>query len=124
MGISDEEYAVQLEKLRADAAARLSSVTITTNVATTTGALHYPNNVSNREMRMRAEDLDHEAAKVPLEILKDMWVIRWQDKWVTEDEIRNADTFWRIAFVRLENVNRIEKHTLGDSYDKVYRIIE
>lgn len=122
MGISDEDYAKQLEKLRIEAAANLSSVTLSTS-STTTGALHYPNNVPNRELRMRAEDLNHEAAKVSLEILKDMWVIRWQDRWVNKNEIAEDD-FWRIAFARLENVNKLERHILADTMQYVYRIIE
>ena len=117
MGISDEDYAKQLEALRRQAKDRIMGA------PTTTGALHYPNNVPNRELRMRAEDLDHEAAKVSLEILKDMWVIRWQDRWVNKNEIAEDD-FWRIAFARLENVNKLERHILADTMQYVYRIIE
>lgn len=125
MGISDEDYAKQLEMLRAEAKQQMmGSVAVGSIVSTTTtGALHYPNNVPNRELRMRAEDLDHEAAKVSLEILKDMWVIRWQDRWVNKNEIAEDD-FWRIAFARLENVNKLERHILADTMQYVYRIIE
>lgn len=133
MGISDEDYALQLEKLRIEAAKlQVEKLQIETGgtvswnagaATTTTGALHYPNNVPNRELRMRAEDLDHEAAKVSLEILKDMWVIRWQDRWVNKNEIAEDD-FWRIAFARLENVNKLERHILADTMQYVYRIIE
>jgi hypothetical protein len=99
MGITDDDYAKQIAKLRVD-------------------------QVMSMSLKMTKDDLDREACKVSISTLVDMWVLRWQDKWVTDDEICNADDFWRIAFVRLENVNKIEKHTLGDSYNKVYRIIE
>lgn len=119
MGISDEKYAKELEKLRAEAATVYQQQQIVQATHINKGA-----SFKNKELTMKNEDLDREACKVSISTLVDMWVLRWQDKWVTEDEIRDADDFWRIAFVRLENVNRIEKHTLGDSYNKVYRIIE
>lgn len=118
MGISDDEYAKELEKLRVEAAnthlKAIQGIGITAGASAKVTPL----------LKMTNDDLDREACKVSISTLVDMWVLRWQDKWVTEDEIRDADDFWRIAFVRLENVNRIEKHTLGDSYNKVYRIIE
>ena len=115
MGITDEQYAKELEKLRKEAKQHILQAT-----HINTGASAKP----TKPIKMTNDDLDREACKVSISTLVDMWVLRWQDKWVTDDEIRNADDFWRIAFVRLENVNKIEKHTLGDSYDKVYRIIE
>jgi hypothetical protein len=120
MGITDEDYAKQLDKLRMEVLQiRQQNATVqATNIST--GASAKP----TKPIKMTNDDLDREACKVSISTLVDMWVLRWQDKWVTDDEIRNADDFWRIAFVRLENVNKIEKHTLGDSYDKVYRIIE
>ena len=118
MGISDDEYAKELEKLRVEAAnthlKAIQGIGITAGASAKVTPL----------LKMTNDDLDREACKVSISTLVDMWVLRWQDKWVTEDEIRDADDFWRIAFVRLENVNKIEKHTLGDSYNKVYRIIE
>ena len=120
MGISDDEYAKELEKLRAEAAVVYTQQMTLQATGITTGASVKVTPL----LQMTNDDLDREACKVSISTLVDMWVLRWQDKWVTDDEIRNADDFWRIAFVRLENVNKIEKHTLGDSYDKVYRIIE
>lgn len=121
MGISDEDYAKELEKLRWGAAAHLNSVTLSTS-NTTTGALHYPANVAGH-IGMKAKDLDHEAAKVSLNVLADMWVIRWQDNWVTKEQLVEDD-FWRIAYARLDNVNRLERHMLADNMQYVYRIIE
>jgi hypothetical protein len=120
MGISDEDYARQLEKLKKESAVvhAQQQTFQATNINTGASAKASP------PLKMKNDDLDREACKVSISTLVDMWVLRWQDKWVTEDEIRNVEDFWRIAFVRLENVNKIEKHTLGDSYDKVYRIIE
>jgi hypothetical protein len=108
MGITDEQYAKEIEKLKAKMVLQATSASMPRD-----GTIKVTN-----------KDLDHEAFNVSISTLVDMWIIRWQDTWVTEDEIREADDFWRIAFVRLDNVKKIEKHTLGDSYDKVYRIIE
>lgn len=138
MGITDEAYAQAIlvervkkaqEKQKERIKETLDSTTyitspqagsITVN-ATTTGALHYPTHVGH--IGMKSEDLDHEAAKVSLDVLKNMWIMRWQDKWVNKDEI-TEDDFWRIAFVRLENVNKLERHILADNMQYVYRIIE
>lgn len=111
MGISDEAYAREIQK-------QLQQATITT----TTGALHYPSKIEGH-IGMKTKDLDHEAAKVSLNVLSDMWVIRWQDKWVTKEQLVEDD-FWRIAYVRLDNVNRLERHMLADNMQYVYRIVE
>ena len=120
MGISDEEYAKELEKLKKEAAVVYAQQMALQGTIISTGS----SAKAPPPLKMTNDDLDREACKASISTLVDMWVLRWQDRWVTEDEIRDADDFWRIAFVRLENVNRIEKHTLGDSYNKVYRIIE
>jgi hypothetical protein len=119
MGISDWDYAKELEKVKKEAAVVYAQQQTfqATNISTGASTKSFP-------LKMTNDDLDREACKVSISTLVDMWVLRWQDKWVTEEEIRDADDFWRIAFVRLENVNKIEKHILGDSYNKVYRIIE
>ena len=82
-----------------------------------------PLTVKHGHISMTSKDLDHEAAKVSLEVLSNMWVMRWQDKWVDKEEL-TEDDFWRIAFVRLENVNKLERHILADNMQYVYRIIE
>lgn len=132
MGITDEAYAKAIQKQREKIKGVLDS-TVTSppvssvTLSTTTGALHYPTNIApltkHGHIGMKSEDLDHEAAKVSLDVLKNMWIMRWQDKWVNKDEI-TEDDFWRIAFVRLENVNKLERHILADNMQYVYRIIE
>lgn len=133
MGITDEDYAQAIlvervkkaqekQKERIKEALKVTSPQAgSITVSTTTGALHYPTHVGH--IGMKSEDLDHEAAKVSLDVLKNMWLMRWQDKWVNKDEI-TEDDFWRIAFVRLENVNKLERHILADNMQYVYRIIE
>lgn len=133
MGITDEDYAQAIlvervkkaqekQKERIKEALKVTSPQAgSITVSTTTGALHYPTHVGH--IGMTAKDLDHEAAKVSLDVLKNMWLMRWQDKWVNKDEI-TEDDFWRIAFVRLENVNKLERHILADNMQYVYRIIE
>lgn len=140
MGITDEDYAQAIlvervkkaqekQKERIKEALKVTSPqagSITVSTTTTTGALHYPTNIATSmagHIGMTAKDLDHEAAKVSLDVLKNMWIMRWQDKWVNKDEI-TEDDFWRIAYVRLDNVNRLERHMLADNMQYVYRIIE
>jgi hypothetical protein len=120
MGITDEQYAKELDKLKKEAAVVRAQQQTFQATHINTGA----SMPKDGTIKVTNKDLDHEAFNVSISTLIDMWIIRWQDTWVTEDEIREADDFWRIAFVRLDNVKKIEKHTLGDSYDKVYRIIE
>lgn len=69
------------------------------------------------------QDLQHDAMKAPLSALVDMWTMRWQGEWVSED-IFQEDTFWRLALIRLVGANRLEKHHLANQYAAVYRIIE
>jgi len=137
MGITDEGYAKALEamweerrrELDEDAKQKLQQVqqitSITATFPTTTAATvtAHPYNTKTGEPRMVASDLDHEAAKVSLETLKDMWVVRFQDNWVSQSDVKDDD-FWRIAWVRLENVNKLERHMLFDRMEYVYRIIE
>lgn len=112
MGLEDEAYALALENLRMQTTLHK----VPTNLGTPVSKIH-------GHIGMKSKDLDHEAAKVSLDVLKNMWIVRWQDKWVGRDELMDDD-FWRIAFVRLENVNKMERHMLADNMQYVYRIIE
>lgn len=139
MGITDEAYAKAIQEQRERIKEALDSTVLNTCSSTftvsspyagnltTTGALHYPTHATTHATThyptMTSKDLDHEAAKVSLDVLKDMWIMRWQDKWASKEEIMEDD-FWRIAFVRLENVNKLERHMLADNMQYVYRIIE
>jgi hypothetical protein len=116
MGISDEDYAREIEKRWK------ASVTIGT---TTTGALHY----QKQEQQplgikpLRGEDLHHEAMKAPLSSLANMWTMRWGNDWVGEQEFMDDD-FWRLTLIRLLGANKLEKHNLINQYHSVYRILE
>ena len=68
-------------------------------------------------------ELQHEAMKAPLSALVDMWTMRWQGEWVNEQEFAKDD-FWRLALIRLTGANKLEKHSLANQYEAVYRIIE
>lgn len=136
MGLSDEMYALAIERMHEEqrmealraqkdllkAQLNLEATRIKAAQATPTASAH-PYQPKLSEPRMYTDDLDHEAAKVSLDTLKDMWIMRWQDNWVGREEFTNDD-FWRIAFVRLENVNKLERHMLFDRMEYVYRIIE
>lgn len=127
MGLEDEAYASALEEMRRKVLIEKLKQAQDAHINGTAGTTQYPTNlgtpVYKGHVGMTAKDLDHEAAKVSLDVLKNMWIMRWQDKWVSKDEI-TEDDFWRIAFVRLENVNKLERHILADNMQYVYRIIE
>ena len=75
-------------------------------------------------IKVTNKDLDHEAFNVSISTLIDMWIIRWQDTWITEDQLLDADDFWRLTLVRLLGANKLEKHNLINQYHSVYRILE
>ena len=72
---------------------------------------------------LNEQDLKHDAMVAPLSALVDMWTMRWQGEWVSENEFQEDD-FWRLALIRLTGANKLEKHHLASSYYAVYRIIE
>ena len=120
MGISDEDYAKQLEALRGQAKDRIMGA------STTTGALQYPSYTTQIPIGikpLREQDLKHDAMQAPLASLADMWVMRWDSQWVNEQEFMDDD-FWRLALIRLLGANKLEKHNLVNQYHAVYRIIE
>lgn len=140
MGISDESYAQALEKqwekrrkelaeeakqrkLQEKQLQQIASTISLNNALNSATITAHPYNPMTSALKMVAEDLNHEAAKVSLDTLKDMWIMRFQDNWVSQADIKDDD-FWRIAWVRLENVNKLERHMLFDRMDYVYRIIE
>jgi hypothetical protein len=125
MGITDEDYAKQLEKLqqlRVEVEKLHKPRMIT---GTTVGALNYP----TQEQQplgikpLRGEDLHHEAMKAPLSSLANMWTMRWGNDWVSEQEFMDDD-FWRLTLIRLLGANKLEKHNLINQYHSVYRILE
>jgi hypothetical protein len=127
MGISDEAYAKELEKIR--------SLRLAPNEATfTLSTANYPSNATiarnpiiqepyGQFKALTEQDLRHEGMKAPLSALVDMWTMRWGGEWVSETEFQEDD-FWRIALVRLTGANKLEKHNLANQYMSVYRIIE
>jgi hypothetical protein len=124
MGISDEDYANALEHQRVHAQAlkalRPNEATITLSTA------NYPSTASITQSGSKVlveADLNNEAMKAPLSALVDMWTMRWQGEWVSEDAFQEDD-FWRLALIRLVGANKLEKHNLASQYASVYRIID
>ena len=107
MGISDEDYAKAIRQ----AAKKL---TINEGTVSTTP--------SGSKVLVEA-DLHSQAMKAPLSALVDMWTMRWQGEWVSEDAFQEDD-FWRLALIRLVGANKLEKHNLANQYASVYRIID
>ena len=127
MGISDKDYADAIEHQRLhikalsaeQAKAVMETITINTKD-------RYPANVSMTQSGSKVlveADLHSQAMKAPLSALLDMWTMRWQGEWVSEDAFQEDD-FWRIALIRLVGANKLEKHNLASQYAAVYRIIE
>jgi hypothetical protein len=68
------------------------------------------------------EELNSGAMEANITELVDLWVIKFGDKWVSEDELRE-DRFWVLALLRLYGVDKLEKHQLFNQFKSVYRII-
>ena len=126
MGISDEDYGTaltELKKFKALSAEQAKAVMETITINTKD---RYPANVSMTQSGSKVlneQDLQHDAMKAPLSALLDMWTMRWQGEWVSEEAFQEDD-FWRLALIRLVGANKLEKHHLANQYAAVYRIIE
>ena len=146
MGISDEDYANALEHQRLHAQAlmklelqnkqetleqsiqKASTYTVSSFfpanvISTTTGTGSWENRTPLGVKTLNEQDLQHDAMKAPLSALLDMWTMRWQGEWVSEDAFQEDD-FWRLALIRLVGANKLEKHHLANQYAAVYRVIE
>jgi hypothetical protein len=128
MGISDEDYAKAIRQ-----AAKKLTINEGTleqaiqNASTfTLNTANYPSTASITQSGSKVlveADLNSEAMKAPLSALVDMWTMRWQGEWVSEDAFQEDD-FWRLALIRLVGANKLEKHNLASQYASVYRIID
>lgn len=111
MGISDDDYAEALERIK-----KVYNTPITGNAPFT---IQQPIGLKP----LRENDLSHEAMQAPLSSLADMWTMRWGTQWVGEQEFMDDD-FWRLALLRLSGAGKLEKHNLVNQYHSVYRIID
>jgi hypothetical protein len=57
---------------------------------------------------------------VPIEVLADLWLLRFGDAWVDQDSICQDD-FFRNAFIRLRQRGYIQQHFLTDRAKYVCR---
>jgi hypothetical protein len=128
MGISDEDYAqaqaLQREHIKAHVE-HLRKTRMAPNDGTLEDAIKSASVLKNAPAGVKVideKDLQHEAMKAPLSALVDMWTVRWSGEWVNEGEFVKDD-FWRLAFIRLTGANKLEKHSLANQYEAVYRII-
>jgi hypothetical protein len=115
MGISDDDYADAIERLKQ------AVTTQNTVVFNTASRTQWQQEIGVKALR--EEDLKHEAMQAPLSSLADMWLARWGSQWVAEQEFMDDD-FWRLTLLRLVGANKLEKHTFVNQYHCVYRIIE
>ena len=139
MGINDKDYANALEHQRVHAQALMklelqnkqesleqsikNAGTITTTGTTMPSWENRASLTPSGSKVLNEQDLQHDAMKAPLSALIDMWTMRWQGEWVSEDAFQEDD-FWRLALIRLVGANKLEKHHLANQYAAVYRIIE
>jgi hypothetical protein len=68
------------------------------------------------------EELNQGAMSANISEIIDLWVIKFGDRWVSEDELKE-DRFWVLALLRLYGVDKVEKHQLFNQFKSVYRII-
>ena len=68
------------------------------------------------------EEMSSGAMEASISELVDMWVIKFGEKWVNEEDLRE-DRFWTLALVRLYGVDKVEKMQLFNQFKSVYRII-
>jgi hypothetical protein len=68
-------------------------------------------------------DPDNPAWSESVSTLVDLWLAKFGDRWVKEDELINDD-FFSIVATRLNRLNRLEKHTIPTNFFSVYRIVE
>jgi len=57
---------------------------------------------------------------VPIDVLADLWLVRFGDAWVDQDTI-NQDDFFYDAFIRLRQRGYIQQHFLTDRAKYVCR---
>lgn len=68
------------------------------------------------------EEMSSGAMEASISELVDMWVIKFGEKWVNEEDLRE-DRFWTLVLVRLYGVDKVEKMQLFNQFKSVYRII-
>lgn len=64
--------------------------------------------------------LQQDVFKVPVDSLVDIWVLRFGHTWVNLDDIE-ADEFFKMAYVRLKSLGKLEVHYLTDRAKYVCR---
>jgi len=72
-------------------------------------------------------DLKAEMMGVPISVLRDLWLAKHGDGWVSAKDMLDAvesDVEWSMAVVRLEACRAFEKIYLTDTDDYVYRLIQ
>lgn len=69
-------------------------------------------NVPPAQVLTHAE-LQHDAFKIPINTLLDMWLTRFGNDWVDVEELNN-DRFFDIAYQRLRSMGKLESHYLTD----------
>lgn len=75
--------------------------------------------------RLVAKHMEHPMFNAPLSTIQNMWVSRFDDRWVTTEELLEADNEDFVVIARrLEGAGLLETHTLGDSGQTVYRVKE
>lgn len=64
--------------------------------------------------------LSHDAFNVAVDALVDIWVLRFGHSWVNLDDIER-DEFFKMAYVRLKSLGKVEVHYLTDRSKYVCR---
>ena len=64
--------------------------------------------------------LSQDVFAVPVDSLVDIWMLRFSNSWVNLDDIE-ADEFFKMAYVRLKSLGKLETHYLTDRAKYVCR---
>jgi len=67
------------------------------------------------------EIVNSKAWDMPIENLADLWIVRFGNEWVRNEEI---DQFYYVVCSRLLDTGLLERHSLPNAFEPVYRLVE
>lgn len=80
------------------------------------------------DIQLRSGDLASPLFDAPLSTLATMWLARFGFSWVTEVRVvaaaKKVPGEWGVVFLRLNARNMFERHTLYDTDESVFRLIQ
>jgi hypothetical protein len=62
-----------------------------------------------------------EAWTIPIQQIVDLWTVKFGNQWVSNEEL---DSFYYVACSRLLDSGALERHSLPNAFEPVYRLVE